>query len=345
MWIRKPGKRPKVPSGEMFAGNGEKFDRAGQTFGQRLNIMSEKKAINRIISEDAMKDSIVRSGYLIEQRTEQLLFEKGFFVQTNPAYKDLTTGKSREYDIHAISAHFINRKSTDDIIFPILICECVNNPQPIVFFTKKSLIHFMHYEEAKYTGIPVDFWQKGNKISFAEFVKMENYHHYCSETVATQYCSFNFIRKDNKEYWVASHVEEHHNVFDSLVKALESNMEEHKWKPPEEEGGEHVNIQIYYPVAIFQGNIYEAFLKDESLILENVEHIQLRKETYLYEENESKTYQIDVISERYLAKYLDIIENEMKKILYYFRRKRHIVKLSIDKIVQEAKSLEVKPAS
>lgn len=298
----------------------------------------------KIISEEEIRDAIIRSGYLIEQRVEQLLFEKGFFVQTNPAYKDLSVGKSREYDIHAISAYRVY-KNKDDFIFPILICECVNNPQPIVFFVKESLIHFMHYEEVKYTGIPVKFWQRGNIISLSDFAKMDKYHHYCSEIVATQYCSFNLIKKDRKEYWVAMHYEEHHNVFDSLIKALESNMEEHTWEPPEEGEEESINIQIYYPMAIFQGKIFKAFLKDNSLILENIDHIQFRKEIYLYGANESKTYQIDVISENYLPHLIDIIINEIKKILYYFRRKNHIVKLSIDKIIEEAKSLKEKPIS
>ncbi len=87
-------------------------------------------------------------------------------------------------------------------------------------------------------------------MSLSDFTKMEDYHHYCKGEVAMQYCSFQ-LKKD-KSSWIALHVEEQHDTFNSLIKALEYTINQHFSNftlPPkgEEEG---INIQIYYPLVI-----------------------------------------------------------------------------------------------
>ena len=78
-----------------------------------------------IITTKEMKESILRSGYLLEQRVEPVLEKAGYFVTTNAAYPDPLTGKSREIDIEALAAFKVSRDY--DFIFPYLICECENN--------------------------------------------------------------------------------------------------------------------------------------------------------------------------------------------------------------------------
>lgn len=77
------------------------------------------------ISIKQMKDTIQRSGYLLEQRVEPILTKKGYFVQTNPVFPDPETGKSREIDISALFAIQVYKKGYN-FIFPTLLCECEN---------------------------------------------------------------------------------------------------------------------------------------------------------------------------------------------------------------------------
>lgn len=148
------------------------------------------KARNSKISKNDILKAIDRSGYLIEQRVESVLAKKGFFVETNPVYKDPFTNKTREYDISAIQATILSAENSD-LLFSYIICECINNLQPLVFFIKDSPINFLFKQEIKLVGIPMKIWKSNRFISLQDLLKMETYHHYCESPVATQYCSFN----------------------------------------------------------------------------------------------------------------------------------------------------------
>lgn len=296
------------------------------------------------ISTERMKQAIKKSGYLLEQRVERILTNAGYYVETNPVFPDPETGKSREFDISAISASRIYKKGYN-FVFPVIICECENNAQPTVFFMKESPISFLHHYEVKVSGIPVKFWQKDGYISFSEFTGMERFHHYCRGKVATQYCSFQ-LKKD-KSSWIALHDEEHHNTFGSLIKALDYEMAKHfnGWEPPYKLEEEDINVQIYYPFIVLQGELFSAELRRNDVILKKVKHIQFRKEIFSSRMNEVETYQIDVISEGYLQQYLKVIELEIEKIKKILQRKRRQVLISIQKIVQGARKSNKKVKS
>jgi hypothetical protein len=287
------------------------------------------------ISTEQMKEAIQRSGYLLEQRVEQILSKAGYYVETNPVFPDPDTGKSREFDISALSATRIY-KGGYNFVFPALICECENNAQPVAFFVKESPISFLHHYEVKLSGIPVKFWQKDGYISLSDFAGFERFHHYCKGKFATQYCTFQ-LKKD-KSSWIALHDEEHHNTFNSLIKALDYEIAKHfdSWHPPGKLDKEDVNIQIYYPLVIFQGELLTAELKRKGFLLNKAKHIQFRKELFSTRINEVETYHIDVISEEYLTTYLKMVESEIETIKKIFQRKKNRVRASIDKIVEEA---------
>jgi hypothetical protein len=306
--------------------------------------LSQTQETTTSISTKQIKDAIQRSGYLLEQRIEPIIAKEGYYVQTNPVFPDPTTGKSLEIDISAVSAIQVYKKGYN-FVFPMLLCECENNPQPIVFFTKESLISFLYHKEVKVSGIPVKFWKEDGYINFSEFTGMEKFHHYCKGPIATQYC--NFQLKKDKSSWMALHNEEQHDTFNKLIKALEYEIAKHfdDWYLPDRADEEDVNIQVYYPLVIFQGNLYSAALKNGHLALRKSKHIQFRKELFLPHTNEVETYQIDVITEEYLPNYLKIIDSEMEMVKKVFKRQRAHVLLSIEKIIEEAKKLGEKQKS
>ena len=110
---------------------------------------------NKKITEKEMEDSILRSGYLLEQRVEVVLEKNFYFVTTNDAYPDPVTGKSREIDINALSAFKLSKDL--DFLFSRFLCECENNHQPVVFFVKDSPVTFLNSIYLKCAGLPVQF--------------------------------------------------------------------------------------------------------------------------------------------------------------------------------------------
>lgn len=307
--------------------------------------MSPKKQIgDSRISNKQMRDTIQQSGYLLEQRIEPIIAESGYYVETNAVYQDPDTNKSREIDIRALAGIRIHRKE-ESFIFPMLLCECENNSQPVVFFTKESLVSFTYCEDLRVSGIPAKFWDKDGYISLAGFTGMEKFHHYCKGEVATQYCTFQ-LKKDRLS-WIALHNDEQHDTLNSLIKAVDYEVAEHfkGWALPEEGEEEWVNIQVYYPLLILQGDLYSAYLKDGRLTLRKAKHIQFRKQLFSIHKNEVETYQIDVIIENYLPRYLEMIESEIEKIKRVLQRKKLLVFNSMKKIVEEAREAAEKPES
>ncbi|MBA7614162.1 hypothetical protein ES703_21425 [subsurface metagenome] len=296
----------------------------------------QRRSSNGSISPKQMKDAIRKSGYLLEQRIEPIIAESGYYVETNPVFQDPQTGKSREIDMRALAGVGVYKKE-GSFIFPTLLCECENNAQPAVFFTKESILSFTYCEDLKTSGIPVKFWEDDGYVSLAEFTKMEKFHHYCKGDIATQYCTFQ-LKKD-KSSWIAFHSEEQHDTFSKLIKAVDYEVGEHYkgWSPPEKVDEEVINIQIYYPLLILEGGLYSAYLKNNRLVLRKSEHVQFRTQLFSSYNNEIETYQIDVITEKYLPRYLRVVEFEIERIKKALQRKRSNVFESIEKIVEEAR--------
>lgn len=300
-----------------------------------------------VISAKQMKDAIQRSGYLLEQRIEPILFDEGYYVETNPVFPDQDTGKARETDISALSARSLYKKEYG-FIFPTLICECENNAQPIVFFTKKTFIPYLCQEDIKTSGIPVKFWIKDGYESFADFTELEKFHHYCAGEIATQYCAFQFTTKGEQgRKWLAIHHETQHQTFESLLKALDYEIARHfdTWDPPDNINEEQVDIKVYYPLLILQGDLYSASLRNKRLSLKKSKHIRFRKQFISPNKIDPETYQVAVITEDYLPSYLKIIDSEIEKMRRIFQRKKSRVLLSIEKIVEETKQAKGKPKS
>jgi len=298
------------------------------------------------IATKQMKEAIQQSGYLIEQRVEPIIRQSFGYVQTNPIYKDPDTGKSCELDISALSASILDANKPS-CIFPMLLCECENNSQPTVFFTTEAFIPYLLRDDLKVSGIPVKFWDnnKNRYMDFADFTGIEGFHHYCDTNIATQYCTFQ--KKKDKSGWLALHSEEQHDTLNKLIKGIDYEIVKHfeSYYLPDEVSKEHVNVQIYYPLIILQEGLYSACLHNNRLILRKENHLKFRKEFFPSHKNEPETYQIDVIVESYLPKYLKMIEAEVDKISKVFQQNNDLVSLSIRKIIEDIKKAEVKPNS
>lgn len=292
-----------------------------------------------------MREAIKRSGYLLEQRVEPIIRDSFGYVETNPIYKDPDTDKSCEIDIYALSASRVYENDMSSI-FPVLLCECENNSLPVVFFISHNFLPFFGKEDLKLSGIPIKFWNKkvNEYMIFADFLDLEKFHHFCIGEVATQYCSFQMKR--DKTNWMALHFDEQHDTFNKLIKAMNYQISKHfdswwfsnKFKEP-------VNLQIYYPLIILQGDLFTTRLKNNQLILRKSNHVQFRKQFIDTNKNYAETYQIDVIVESYLPNYLKILKAEINKIVKSLQNKKAEVLLSIEKIVEEAKALKDKPES
>lgn len=284
------------------------------------------------ISQEEMREAIARSGYLLEQRIKPKIESKGYFVETNQAYPDPQTGISREYDLSAMGGIRLFRNRSD-FLFPYILCECENNSVPLVFFETNSPITFLFYMEVKYSGVPVKLWKNGEWVPISFALNFEKFHHYCRGKIATQYCSFN--KKGNR--WIATHLDPQHQTLNKLIDALEAEITEHyeSWRLPKRGEKEPINIQIYYPLVVVQGDLYFAKQSRAGPKMRKVRHVQFRRE--LWSAKRKDTYQIDVVHESFLSGYLKMVDKEAEAIKRRFVKRRNSIQGSIDRLIMEAR--------
>jgi hypothetical protein len=155
------------------------------------------------------------------------------------------------------------------------------------------------------------------------------YHHYCKGRVATQFCSFLQKKSGKKNEWIAIHEGSHLDSFRKLCDATDYFANRHfkSWKFAD---SGPVNIEFYYPILILQGDLLEAIPSKRGVTLRAQDHLQFRRSSIV--NGKYVEYQIDVIRERFLSRYLNIIEQEIEKTARLFRRRHGVVRQSIDRI-------------
>jgi hypothetical protein len=310
-------------------------------------FMTKSVAHSKISIED-MQAAIWNSGYLLEQRAAVELGKADYKAITNRRFIDPDPPhKPRECDVIAYKEVPLY-PTGPDAIYPSLVIECKNFYEPTVFFAKKDFKETFEplQDEVRVSGIPAKIWQGVKYIPFQEYIKCDSFHHYCKPEVpiATQYCTF-VVKKGR---WEASHNEEHHDTFNDLIKALEFEISEdfRNWFIDERIEREFVDLSYYYPVLIIQGGFYLALVeKNELPILTEYDHIQYSTEVFSHYYQDVISYQIDVISEKYLPSYLSIINHETSIIRKRLQRQKPKLQISMDKIVEDCKALKTKPKS
>jgi hypothetical protein len=295
------------------------------------------KTRSNAVTLKEIRQAIKRSGYLLESRIESHLVSNGYYVEANSAYPDPNTGKSRELDLYGMSGYKLTRDY--DFLFSVLLIECINNPQPIVFFTKEPLGAFLNIDALKLAGLPAkiySFEKEKDWISLQDFMHFEKFHHYCKGRIATQFCSFS--KKRGTEEWMASQDETHFEAFSKLCDATEYQIDKHfkSWVFNTEQ--EPINIEFYHPVLVVQGRLIDARPICNGVKLIETDYIQFRRTTI--KSNEAEDYQIDVMTERYFPVFLDLLYDEFTKITNSIKRKKKLIRKSIDKIVSETKRLK-----
>ena len=223
--------------------------------------MTNKKlsSSDRITLEDA-KNSLLRSGYLLESRVEQFLEERGYYIEANSVYPDSNTNKTREFDLYALTNHSLNDRF--HWVWSVMLVECVNNPQPIAFITKEARIPEEHRYEIKLAGLPTKILQDNDTwFSVVDLLEIDKYHHHCSGRIATQFCSF--AKKKSSDEWMALHDDTHFESFQKLcdVTNYQVNQLLDNWQGA---NVETVNIEFYYPLIVVQGDLIDVQHKKNS---------------------------------------------------------------------------------
>jgi hypothetical protein len=199
----------------------------------------------------------------------------------------------------------------------------------------------LYHNDHKIAGLPVkiiyeqDSDEEESWISLQDFLGMQKYHHYCKKRVSTQFCSF--LKKKGFIDWLAHHDTEHSEPFRKLCDIVAYYIDEQfkNWVYVENHE-KSIDLEIYYPILVFQGDLYDAKPSKKSVNLIETQHIQFRRRAIT--KGIIETYQIDVVREGYFPFFLDLIKKETQRTLGELRRHENEVRNSIAKIVKDLES-------
>ena len=253
---------------------------------------------------EEMSQAIDSSGYLIEARVARVLTESGFFVQQNifSANPNDAT-KAIETDVVGRSFEWVNETSGSTASASVLV-ECKNNNQPFAFFLQNQRLPELNDNWILYGGFPSYSLDPETKIHIPlhKLLEMQNWHHYCaSREVATQFCSFN----RNGKKWKAEPNENYSKSFSNLAAASARD-----WEGAFGLHLQSIQVQLTYPVVVFQGPIYCVFEEQGRAIVEAASHIQLHHSAIV--DGELLKVQIDVVTESEFTKLLSTIRSELR---------------------------------
>jgi hypothetical protein len=155
----------------------------------------------------------------------------------------------------------------------------------------------------QYGGYPSYSLDPETKVYFPlhKLLEMKDWHHYCQATeVATQFCTFVRVGKR----WKAEPQENYSKSFSNLAVTSAKDWE----------GlfGLHlpcIQVQLTYPVIVFQGPIYTVVEEQGKAKVEPASHIQLHH--FAIADGEPLKVQIDVVTEAEFTPLISTIRSEL----------------------------------
>jgi hypothetical protein len=272
--------------------------------------------INKIkekFSQQEILESLSRSGYLFESEITKYLVDIGFFVQSNIASLDPTTGKNREIDLFAEFYSGYDEERFKDKIVSLarFVFEIKNNDSPLVLMTR----HTFSPNEEIYNG----FKEARTIPDSLKNIYYSGYYEvlFLSEKekkLFTQYCSFS--KKKNEEL-MAHHPENVYSAFQKITYFCEEKIE--SWKDPTLGKDDYFRNILYLPVLLIKEDLYECeIIKGNRNKLKKVECSRLVFNYHF--KDKPRTSIIYVVTKKGLKNFLKeilstgkIVENNMRK--------------------------------
>src|SRR5437016_4268364 len=219
-----------------------------------------------------MKAAVARSGYLLEQQLVPIVEKWGYKATPNHRFQDRTADTVGELDIHAITAKEISRRPRG-FYFPILLVECKNLRCPLVFFTQPELRMRYFLGEPHFSGMPLKVFRTRGEADLAEFLRLEQSHHYYTRArISSQFCAVYPKKVSVKggpprmgvDDFAVGHkigdIDLYHDGVLKLVRALEAERWDHSETFREDRRTEGIHLQVYYPIFVTGGTLYECYL-------------------------------------------------------------------------------------
>lgn len=292
-----------------------------------------------------IKSALENSACLLGQRSSTVIENNGFQVTPNRQYHEKDTGVSREIDIHATKAAELSEDNSGDTYETVLLIKCENNTTPVVFFTHERPSAAKTAKYVELAGHPTNVYENPHKnatVLIEQYLHIKDFHHnHKAKWTARQFCELkpggSGRAGAGKLNLCASHDISHDSIEDVLSATNHFSSELKNRDMLNKVAKDHVRLGMIYPVLLFAGPIFECRIRGKKHNIFERAHLTLQKTV---QTGPLKgTYNVDIVHEDYLSKFLKLVNKENDTIADLLTRNCDLLKASSEK---EFEALEAK---
>lgn len=245
--------------------------------------MSNEELTKKVIKE------IEKSGFPLELRVSRLLEKNDYFLAHNTYYVDQDEGKGREMDLRALKNF---EWHLGHVVRHCLIVECKKSEKPWVIFTSVETPY-----DRKVDEIPRGGSDPKNKLGSGEAEGIKEIHPFA-----------NYKRRGRSYFEPFRKSGEQKNIFGALTTSAKATIATQGFATGER------SVCFYYPLVVFQGNLYEAYLDNNSDV--QVQEADLVVTSFFYQsaEYKSENFLIPIVTERALPSFC----SDLDKVLQFY---------------------------
>lgn len=260
-------------------------------------------------NQDSLKKSILKelakTGYPTEILAARELQSDDWGIIHNPAYIDERDHASREYDIRAFKRWEVQSATTEFYIGVSLLVECKKSEKPWVFFTTPES-DFLHRQGEYIKGCSGQkriIRSKHYSEAYVADDELAEFHHYFQSGHLARSYHEPFKGKERGDYSPM--------IFDAIMSCVKATLFHLSGR------GFDKSLSLYYPVIIFDGNLFSADVRStEDIELQEVPYLPLEFNYSLSNQmrrgspwEAQERFIIDIVHFSHLRKYLEMQEN------------------------------------
>jgi hypothetical protein len=215
---------------------------------------------------------------------------------------------------------------------------CKNLRCPLIFFTHREMPLHWFVGKVHMSGLPFQLQRRQQTETIGKFFRFEQFHHYYrTGHIASQFCAVYETNKKDRPKFEAGHTIAGRiglfSEFEALARIVELEKRKHAkdWKP--EPDREVVNLQIYYPIFVTAGPLFECFVGKG-----RVKYRRVHRVGYLHRTDEpsgEEEYRVDIVDELGLKRLLEIIEHEGEEMERRVRKNRALFRANILRLTRD----------
>jgi len=290
----------------------------------------EKESKKRTL-EDYLMERIKESGYPLEIEVSNIL-DPDYIVFNTSYYFDEEFQQDRDVDIYAIPTENtevftdeeLAKKMAPFFLGTEVAIECKKSTTHCwVFFTrpflKPSNLHISGQYLDKFSNTPV-----ASGVEALLFDRL-----YCSENVRLHYDQFEEASIAYDEIKKQGRSKSRNDIFEGLNQLVKFVCYERG--PPQKPDISEADFQImmYFPLIVFDGDMYKVKLESEEPKLEKATHILIRKDYRSPYTKRPERFLIDIVHRSYLLEFLKQLDSD-------FRNMRKVILENHDEFVKRA---------